>query len=136
MQRLLVAVLLALMSMMGTVAGTAAQGVGCRWIGEGSALLCDDGGDGAPTVATWQAGGWTTVPAVPGGALPATAGGLSTYGRSYPPSPVTPAAGYASAAWSGNTLSQTSVVYGPGSQSHALTCNTAYSSSAWYGSCR
>lgn len=116
------------MALAWSVTGVAAQQSSCRWVGNGAALRCDDEISGGPTLSTWQGGAWTTAPA--------DAGGLSTYGSSYPPSPVTPAGGYAAASWLGNTLSQTSVVYGPGDRSRAINCNTAYAATAWYTTCR
>ena len=138
MRHLLFGTILALLAAAGTAPGVAAQ-TDCQWVGQGEALLCGNSGSGPPTLSAWQGSGWTTVPADLGGSQPAVGGGLSTYGRSYPPSPVTPAASYYSQNWLGNTLTQTSVVYGPGSTSRALTCSSWYSGYAAgnvYQTCR
>ena len=126
MRVLLVGALLALVTLGWTAPSAAAQ-TNCQWIGHGEALVCSNGGSGGPTASAWQGSGWTTVPAGIGLSEPAVGGGLSTYGRSYPPSSVTPAASYYSQSWTGNTLTQTTVVYGPGSSSRTITC------SSWYG---
>ncbi len=131
MRYLLVGAILALVALGWTACTVAAQ-TDCQWVGQGEALLCGNGGSGGPTLSAWQGNGWTTVPAGIGFSRPAVAGGLSTYGRSYPPSHVTPAASYYSQNWTGNTVTQTSVVYGPGSTSRALTCTTSFY--GWGGS--
>jgi hypothetical protein len=134
----LFAVVLVLIALSLTTSCVAAQ-TDCRWIGEGEALLCGNRGSWGPTLSAWQGSGWTTVPAGIGLTQPAVAGGLSTYGRTYPPSPVTPASSYYAQSWNGNTLTQTSVLYGPGSTSRALTCSTWYSgyaAGAIYQTCR
>jgi hypothetical protein len=139
MQRYVIAAAVAVALLAWSAPGAAAQttqSVGCRWVGEGGALLCDDTGGSGPTLSTWQGGGWTTVPAGAGASLPAVAGGLSTYGSSYPPSHVTPATGYYSESRTGNTLSQTGVLYGPGRSSHALNCTTSFWGNALYRACR
>ena len=107
--------------------GTAAQTADCRWVGEGEALLCLEPAAGTATLSGWQAGGWVTVPAAPGLSLPAAQGGFSSYGRSYPPSSVTPPVSAYSQSWLGNTVTQTGVLYGPGETSRAISCTT------WYG---
>jgi hypothetical protein len=138
MRSLLVGPLVALLVLSWTVSSVAAQG-DCHWIGQGEALLCGTSGGFGPTVSAWQGSGWTTVPAGSGLFQPAVGGGLSTYGRSYPPSAVTPAAGYSAQNATGNTLTQTTTVYGPGSTSRTLTCTSWYSgyaSGAAYQTCR
>src|SRR3712207_1683258 len=98
-------IVLASIALVWTVSTAAAQQSDCHWVGNGVALRCHDDLTGGPTLSAWQGAGWATVPAGAGGPLPATGGGLSTFGRTFPPSPVTPASGYASASWQGNTLS-------------------------------
>jgi hypothetical protein len=134
--RYVIVVAVVLVALLGVPTVASAQSSGCRWVGNGTTLFCEDTAGTGATLSTWQGLGWTTVPAAAGGALPALAGGLSAYGSSYPPSPVTPAAGYAAASQLGNSLTQTTVMYGPGARSQALTCNTAYANSAWYSTCR
>jgi hypothetical protein len=139
MRRNLAALGLAIAVLTWSAPGAAAQAWDCRWVGEGEALLCVHPPTGLATLATWQGSAWVTVPAAAGFSLPAVAGGLSTYGQSYPPSPVTPALGYYSQTWLGNTLSQTRVLYGPGATSHAVNCTAWYSGYAGgivYQTCR
>ena len=127
MRSMLMAVALVLAAGVGLATPAAAQGESCRWIGAGEALLCPVPGTGLSTLSTWQGNAWVTVPAPAGFALPAALGGLSTYGRSYPPGPVAPPVSAYSQSWLGNTLSQTAVVYGPGETSRAIQCTTWYS---------
>ncbi len=139
MRSAILSVALALLGLAWFAAPAAAQSVDCRWVGEGEALLCLSPSTGLATLSTWQAAGWVTVPAGAGLTLPAPLGGLSTYGQSYPPSSVTPPASAYSQSWSGNTLTQTGVLYGPGATSRAITCTTWYSGYAAgsvYQTCR
>ncbi len=133
MKAMLVALALTGIAMVAMPASVAAQN--CRWVGEGEGLLCDEP-EGGRTLSAWEGGGWTTVPAVGGATLPAALGGISTYGRSYPYSHVTPASSYSSTTWLGNSVTQTAVVYGPGNSSRAITCVTQYWSGTVYRSCR
>jgi hypothetical protein len=128
-----------LAALTGTASDAAAQAWDCRWIGEGEALLCVSPQLGVATLSAWQGEAWVTVPASAGFGLPAALGGLSTFGRSYPPSPVTPAISAYSQSRLGNTLTQTGVLYGPGATSHPITCTTWYSGYAGataYQTCR
>ena len=124
---------------MGWLPASEAWQADCRWIGQGEALLCGNPGGWGPTVSAWQGSGWTTVPAGSGLFQPVVGGGLSTYGYSYPASPVTPTSSYYAQNWLGNTLTQTSAVYGPGSTSRAVTCTawySGYASGLAYQTCR
>jgi hypothetical protein len=94
----------------------------------------DDAGFAA--LGAWQGSGWTTVPFRAGARLPAEFGGLSTYGRSYPPSPVTPAVSYYSQNWTGNTLYQSRVLYGPFESAHRVNCATQFWGGSIYRTCR
>jgi hypothetical protein len=119
-------------------ASAAAQTAGCRWVGEGEALLCLGPG-GLATLSAWQGGAWVTVPAAAGLTLPAALGGLSTYGRTQPPGPVPPPVSAYSQSWQDHTLTQTAVLYGPGETSRSITCTTWYSGYAGsivYQACR
>lgn len=136
MQRFLLAAALTAAVFAATAPGTAAQSTNCRWVGEGVGLLCDEPSTGTQTLSGWEADAWTTVPASTGRYLPATAGGLSAYGQTYPPSTVVPPSSYYSVNYAGNTATQTLVVYGPGNRSRAVTCTTQYWGSAAYQSCR
>ncbi len=139
MRSIVAAVVLSIAVFTGLPVGTAAQGQDCRWVGEGEALLCVYPPTGLATLSTWQGSAWVTVPAGAGFTLPAGLGGLSTYGRSYPASLVTPAMGAYSQSWSDGTVSQTTVLYGPGATSHAVTCTTWYAGYAGalvYQTCR
>ncbi|HLI25579.1 MAG TPA: hypothetical protein VKZ60_00825 [Chloroflexota bacterium] len=132
-------VVLALAAVAWLPTAAVAQSGGCRWIGEGEALLCAAPGDGPATLSAWQGGAWVTVPAPAGFTLPAALGGLSTYGRSQPPGPVPPLASAYSQSWQDHTLTQTAVVYGPGETSRSITCTTWYSGYAGgvvYQACR
>ncbi len=131
-KRTLLALALAVGVLVGTGSLAAAQT--CRWIDEGTALLCEEPG-GEQTLSGWQGGGWVTVPAAVGATLPAAAGGLSAYGRSYPPSIVTPPTHYYSQSWTGNAVTQTVVVYGPGNTSRAITCVTQFWGNVAYRTC-
>jgi hypothetical protein len=134
--RYLLAATLALTALAWSAAGAAAQSTSCRWVGEGVGLLCDEPSTGVPTLSGWEADGWTTVPAVAGLNLPAVAGGLSAYGRTFPPSHVTPPSSYYSVNYYGNAATQTFVVYGPGNRSHGITCTTQYWGLSAYRTCQ
>ena len=109
----------------------------CRWIGNGAALACSNAGSGlGPTVSTWQGTGWTTVPGGPDGGLGGWYGDLSTFGSSFPPSPVTPARSYSEVTRLGNTITQNSVRYGPGPAANSYACSTSFWGSAIYQTCR
>jgi hypothetical protein len=132
--RYVLAAALAVAALGWTASSTAAQD--CRWVGEGEALLCVEDDTGLATLGAWQGSGWTTVPFRAGARLPAEFGGLSSYGRSYPPSPVTPAVSYYSQNWSGNTLYQSRVLYGPFESAHRLNCTTQFWGGSIYRACR
>lgn len=117
-------------------APTAAAQTNCRWVGEGEALLCDDGSRGGQTLSTWDDGGWVTAPAAIGANLPAVAGGLSTYGRTYPASTITQPSSYYSQTWNGSSWTQTGVLYGPGNTSRSYTCVTQYVAGTGTRTCR
>jgi hypothetical protein len=133
MKAIWIALALAGVALVAQPGNAAAQS--CRWVGEGEALLCDET-EGGRTLSAWEGGGWTSVPAAAGATLPAALGGLSSYGRSYPYSHLTPASSYASTTWLGNSVTQTAVVYGPGNRSRAVTCVSQYWSSSAYRTCR
>ena len=115
----------------------AAAQTDCRWIGNGAALACTNAGSGvAPTVSTWQSGGWTTVTGGLESALGGLPGDLSTFGSTFPPSHVTPARSYSETTRLGNTVTQTTVRYGPGPTSTSYSCSTSFWGSAIYQTCR
>jgi hypothetical protein len=136
MKRFLLAAALAAAALAWAAPQPAAASTNCRWIGEGEALLCDDPPSGGQTLSNWEAGAWTSVPAVVGANFPAVAGGLSSYGQSWPPSVVTPPSSYYSQTWNGNSWTQTGVVYGPGNTSRAVTCVTQYVGGSMTRTCR
>jgi hypothetical protein len=136
MHRFLLAAALAAAAIAWSAPGAAAQSTNCRWVGEGVGLLCDDPATGTQTLSGWEADAWTTAPASAGRYLPATAGGLSAYGQTFPASTVSTPSSYYSVNYAGNTATQTLVVYGPGNQSRAVTCTTQYWGNTANQSCR
>jgi hypothetical protein len=136
MKRYLLAAALAIAAVGWAAPDSAQASTNCRWIGEGEGLLCDEGPAGGQTLSNWEAGGWTSVSAAAGTNLPAAAGGLSSYGQSWPPSSVTPQRSYYSQTWNGNSWTQTGVLYGPGNTSRSQTCVTQYWGNSAYRTCR
>lgn len=136
MRRYLLAAALAIGAAGWAAPQAAVASTNCRWIGEGEALLCDDPPSGGQTLSNWEAGAWNTVPAAVGATFPAIAGGLSSYGQSWPPSVITPPSSYYSQTWNANSWTQTGVAYGPGNTSRAVTCVTQYWGGSAYRTCR
>ena len=137
MKRYLLAAALAIVAVGWAAPQAAAASTNCRWIGEGEALLCDDPPSGGPTLSTWGDGGaWNTAPAFVGANFPAVAGGLSTYGQTWPPSVVSSPSSYYSQTWNVNSWTQTGVLYGPGNTSRAVTCVTQYVGGTVTRTCR